>query len=141
MCSGGPEFLEGNVRTDPAMDPLGCLGDLGAPRPAPLCVAPWLPACLLLRMHLVHQGADLPCAPLEARLLHVHALACNAGWYCVRAMLWAYQWEPPTAVRAHTGAAFSERGVPLHMGATLVWPGRRLGHFECGACAGASAEV
>jgi hypothetical protein len=57
--------------------------------------------------------------------------AC-AGWYCVRAILWAYDWELPTAVAAHPGAAFNAEGVPMHVGATLLFPGGRRGSFECG---------
>lgn len=33
---------------------------------------------------------------------------------------------------AHAGAVLSEDGIPLHLGATLVFPGGRRGHFECG---------
>jgi hypothetical protein len=28
---------------------------------------------------------------------------CDVGWYCVRAILWAFNYEVPTAVFAHGG--------------------------------------
>ncbi|EFN51255.1 hypothetical protein CHLNCDRAFT_141286 [Chlorella variabilis] len=56
----------------------------------------------------------------------------DLGWYCVRGILWAYGFEAPTSVTAHAGAAFNEEGVPLHIGATLLFSGGRRGHFECG---------
>lgn len=80
--NAGPEFLGGDVRVQRALDPQGCLGDV--------------------------------------------------GWYCVRSMLWAFDWAPPLSVTAHTGAVYNGEGVPMHMGATLLFPGGRRGHFESG---------
>lgn len=84
----------------------------------------------------------------------------DLGWYCIRAILWAYDFQAPLSVTAHAGiagwkmgsgsrdklnykstkccwlfpagAVFNAEGVPLHIGATLVFPGGRRGHFECG---------
>jgi hypothetical protein len=50
----------------------------------------------------------------------------------VRGILWAFDFEAPTAVRAHAGAVFNEEGVPIHVGATLLFSGGRRGQFECG---------
>lgn len=52
--------------------------------------------------------------------------------YSVRAILWAFGFEVPTEVRAHAGSVFNEEGVPIHVGATLVFPGGKRGRFECG---------
>ena len=65
-----------------------------------------------------------PCPPA--------CLTVIAGWYCVRAILWAYDFTLPASVTAHAGATFTADGVPMHVGATLLFPGGRRGHFECG---------
>lgn len=46
--------------------------------------------------------------------------------------LWAYGYQAPTSVTAHAGAAFNAAGVPLHIGATLLFPCGGRAHFECG---------
>ncbi|KAL6785471.1 hypothetical protein ACKKBF_B00385 [Auxenochlorella protothecoides x Auxenochlorella symbiontica] len=53
----------------------------------------------------------------------------DVGWYCVRAILWAYDFTPPTHVAAHHGALFNEAGVPLNIAATLLFPGGRKARF------------
>ncbi|GAB4819461.1 hypothetical protein N2152v2_006507 [Parachlorella kessleri] len=61
------------------------------------------------------------------------ALGCfDVGWYCVRAILWAFQFEVPVAVFAHGGATFNDEGVPMHIGGTLLYSDGRRGNFECG---------
>lgn len=56
----------------------------------------------------------------------------DLGWYCVRASLWAFGYQQPTSVAAHAGAVFNAAGVPLHVGATLLFPCGGRAHFECG---------
>lgn len=56
----------------------------------------------------------------------------DVGWYCVRAMLWAYDWAPPLSVTAHPGAVYNDAGVPMHMAATVLFPGGRRGTLQCG---------
>lgn len=56
----------------------------------------------------------------------------DVGWYCVRSILWAFEFEAPLSVTAHPGAVFTPDGIPLHIGAELLFPGGRRGHFECG---------
>jgi predicted dehydrogenase len=58
--------------------------------------------------------------------------AGDLGWYCVRAILWAFNYEKPTSVTAHQGAVFSEKGVPIHIGGTVLFSGGKRGNFECG---------
>ena len=43
--------------------------------------------------------------------------------------LWAYGYQAPTSVTAHAGAAFNAAGVPLHVGATLLFPCGGRAHF------------
>jgi predicted dehydrogenase len=52
-------------------------------------------------------------------------------WYCARAALWAFDYESPTAVAAHPGAAFTADGVPTRLGATLLFAGGRCATLEC----------
>ncbi|GAX76102.1 hypothetical protein CEUSTIGMA_g3545.t1 [Chlamydomonas eustigma] len=57
----------------------------------------------------------------------------DLGWYSVRAALWAFDYELPEYVTVHPGAVFNEEGVPMYLGATLIWPGepRRRAILTC----------
>lgn len=74
-------FLEGNIRTQPALDGLGCLGDL--------------------------------------------------GWYCVRAMLWATGYKPPTRVVGSPLHKVNARGVLTSCSGSLEFPGGVFASFDC----------
>jgi predicted dehydrogenase len=56
----------------------------------------------------------------------------DLGWYCVRASLFSYEFEPPISVQAHPGSILNDEGVVLAAGATLIWPGGRKATFSCG---------
>lgn len=56
----------------------------------------------------------------------------DVGWYCIRAILWAFNYEEPEAIVAAPGSEHNSEGVPLHMGATLLFSGGRRAHFDCG---------
>ena len=110
--------MKSNVRVKADLDPLGALGDLGvqqAGRSAGQAQA-----------HARRRGQQ------AERVLTLPSAHPHLGWYCVRAILWAFTYEAPISVTAHAGAVFNESGVPLHIGATLLFPGGRRGHFECG---------
>ena len=77
----GAALPEGDVRTQPDLDGLGCLGDI--------------------------------------------------GWYCIRAALRVFGWEPPVRVLGHAGAARFENGVLRQCGATLEFSGGRIATVEC----------
>lgn len=53
----------------------------------------------------------------------------DLGWYCVRGILWAFDFEDPVAVQAHAGPTYNAEGVPVAMGATLVFTDGRRGVF------------
>ena len=55
----------------------------------------------------------------------------DLGWYCIRAILWAFDFEAPIEVAAHPGAVFNAEGVPTAIGGTLVFSGGRRGTFTC----------
>lgn len=76
-----------------------------------------------------------PAVPFQLPMPSINApLALSAGWYCVRAILWAFQFNAPLSVAAHAGAEFSSAGVPISIGATLLFSDGRRGHFQCGGC-------
>ncbi len=77
----GASLPAGDVRTQPDLDGLGCLGDI--------------------------------------------------GWYCVRAALRVFAWEPPERVLGHAGALRFENGVLRQCGATLEFSGGRIAVVEC----------
>lgn len=49
----------------------------------------------------------------------------------MRGILWAFEFEAPIAVAAHPGGIFTAEGVPIALGATLIFPGDRRGIFTC----------
>lgn len=62
------------------------------------------------------------------------ALGClgDLGWYCARAVLWAFEYQAPASVTANPGVVWNEEGVPMHMGATLLYADGRRGVFDTG---------
>lgn len=59
----------------------------------------------------------------------------DLGWYCIRFMLWAMNWEMPTTVTgrylATSGRPDSPGGVPTECSAELLFPGGVSGGFYC----------
>ncbi|XP_057845537.2 uncharacterized oxidoreductase At4g09670 [Cryptomeria japonica] len=55
----------------------------------------------------------------------------DAGWYCIRAILWANDYEMPRSVIAHPGPVLNEGGVITSCGATLSWKDGRVATFHC----------
>ena len=51
--------------------------------------------------------------------------------YCVRGILWAFNYEPPIAVAAHPGGTFTSEGVPITLSASLLFSKGRRGIFTC----------
>eukprot|EP00850_Spirogloea_muscicola_P013191 SM000088S23732 [mRNA] locus=s88:346692:347961:- [translate_table: standard] len=76
------EFLATNIRCQPGLDRLGCLGDI--------------------------------------------------GWFCIRAALWAFDFDMPHRVAAHPDPKLNTAGVVMSCGATLTWPDGRVAVFDCG---------
>mmetsp|Transcript_53065 Transcript_53065/g.98172 ORF Transcript_53065/g.98172 Transcript_53065/m.98172 type:complete len:493 (+) Transcript_53065:51-1529(+) len=54
----------------------------------------------------------------------------DLGWYCMRVILWAYDFAQPEAVSCHFIDETSE-GVPTRVTATLKFPNARIATFEC----------
>lgn len=55
----------------------------------------------------------------------------DQGWYPIRAMLWATDYELPKTVTALREPELSEAGVILSCGASLCWEDRRTATFYC----------
>lgn len=53
----------------------------------------------------------------------------DIGWYCVRGILWSFDYEMPSSITAHPGASHTPQGVLLSCGATLLWPDGRTATF------------
>ncbi|KAJ8760659.1 hypothetical protein K2173_015326 [Erythroxylum novogranatense] len=55
----------------------------------------------------------------------------DVGWYCIRAILWAVDYELPKTVVALRGPVLNEAGVILSCGASLHWEDGKLASFHC----------
>jgi len=55
----------------------------------------------------------------------------DAGWYCIRAILWSKNYNLPKTVTAHPNPEFNEQGVIMSCGATLCFNDGTLGTFHC----------
>nr|GMC50575.1 uncharacterized oxidoreductase At4g09670-like [Ipomoea batatas] len=55
----------------------------------------------------------------------------DAGWYCIRAILWAVDYELPESVTAVRDPEVNEAGVILSCGASMKWQDGRVATFYC----------
>lgn len=55
----------------------------------------------------------------------------DVGWYSIRAILWAVDYELPKSVLAFPGTAFNENGVIISCGSSLHWEDGRSATFHC----------
>ncbi|KAJ4967414.1 hypothetical protein NE237_019263 [Protea cynaroides] len=55
----------------------------------------------------------------------------DAGWYCVGAILWAFDYELPKTVTAFCGPVLNEGGVILECGSYLQWEEGKTATFHC----------
>ena len=55
----------------------------------------------------------------------------DAGWYCIRSILWAVDYELPKTVIALHGAVLNDAGVILSCGASLHWDDGKVATFHC----------
>ncbi|KAH9295378.1 hypothetical protein KI387_038966, partial [Taxus chinensis] len=63
--------------------------------------------------------------------LDAHGALGDVGWYCIRAILWANDYEMPRSVTAHPGPILNEAGVITACGATFSWQDGRVATFHC----------
>lgn len=55
----------------------------------------------------------------------------DVGWYCIRSILWAVDYELPETVIAHRHPVKNQAGVVLACGATLHWEDGKTATFSC----------
>ncbi|KAJ4964531.1 hypothetical protein NE237_016380 [Protea cynaroides] len=55
----------------------------------------------------------------------------DVGWYCIRAILWAFDYELPKTVTAFRGPVLNEEGVILECGSYLQWEEGKTATFHC----------
>ncbi|MED6159190.1 hypothetical protein PIB30_039967 [Stylosanthes scabra] len=55
----------------------------------------------------------------------------DTGWYCIRAILWAMNYQLPKSVLAFPGAILNEEGVIISCGSSLHWEDGRSATFHC----------
>lgn len=55
----------------------------------------------------------------------------DTGWYCIRAILWAVDYELPKSVLAFPGAILNQEGVIISCGSSMHWEDGRSATFHC----------
>eukprot|EP01018_Ginkgo_biloba_P037834 Gb_11250 [translate_table: standard] len=55
----------------------------------------------------------------------------DLGWYCIRAILWANDYQLPQSVTALPGAVFNEAGVIMACGCHFFWKDGRVSTYHC----------
>ncbi|WOL09413.1 hypothetical protein Cni_G18166 [Canna indica] len=55
----------------------------------------------------------------------------DMGWYCIRSILWAADYELPKKAIALHGAVKNEAGVILSCGSSLLWEDGKVATFHC----------
>ncbi|PKA49095.1 putative oxidoreductase [Apostasia shenzhenica] len=65
----------------------------------------------------------------------------DAGWYCIRATLWANDYELPKTAIAFPHSVKNEAGVVISSGASLHWEDGRIATFHCSFLAHLTMEL
>ncbi|XP_059279888.1 uncharacterized oxidoreductase At4g09670-like [Lycium ferocissimum] len=65
----------------------------------------------------------------------------DAGWYSIRAILWATDYELPKTVTALRDPELNEAGVILSCGASLSWKDGRVATFHCSFLTNMSMDI
>ncbi|XP_059656566.1 uncharacterized oxidoreductase At4g09670-like [Cornus florida] len=73
--------------------------------------------------------------------LDAHGALGDAGWYCIRASLWAADYDLPKTLTALREPDFNEAGVILSCGASLRWEDGRVATFYCSFLTNLSMDI
>ncbi|KAL1319619.1 hypothetical protein HN51_071861 [Arachis hypogaea] len=65
----------------------------------------------------------------------------DEGWYCVRAILWAANYELPKTVIASRNPVFNKAGVIMACGASLHWEDGKVATFYCSFMANLAMDI
>ncbi|KAK6116106.1 hypothetical protein DH2020_008375 [Rehmannia glutinosa] len=65
----------------------------------------------------------------------------DVGWYCIRSILWAADFELPKSVLALRGAVLNSAGVILACSASMQWEDGKTATFHCSFLANLTMDV
>ena len=65
----------------------------------------------------------------------------DSGWYCIRAILWAANYELPKFVTALRNPTKNDAGVLLSCGASLQWEDGKVATFHCSFLANLTMDI
>ncbi|KAJ4844471.1 hypothetical protein Tsubulata_006061 [Turnera subulata] len=65
----------------------------------------------------------------------------DQGWYCIRSILWAADYELPDTVVALPGPVLNEAGVIISCGASLHWDDGKVATFHCSFLAHLAMDI
>nr|ACJ84473.1 unknown [Medicago truncatula] len=65
----------------------------------------------------------------------------DTGWYCIRAILWAANYELPKTAKALHKPKYNEAGVLLSCEASLTWEDNKVATFFCSFLADMSMDI
>lgn len=65
----------------------------------------------------------------------------DAGWYCIRAILWATNYELPKIAKALRKPTYNEAGVILSCEASLLWDDDKIATFYCSFLSDMSMDI
>lgn len=65
----------------------------------------------------------------------------DAGWYCIRSILWAADFVLPKSVLALHGTVFNSSGVIIACGASLQWEDGKTATFHCSFLANLTMDL
>ncbi|KAF5735377.1 Oxidoreductase family protein [Tripterygium wilfordii] len=73
--------------------------------------------------------------------LDAHGALGDAGWYGIRAILWAADYEMPKAVTALREPVLNDAGVILSCGASLCWEDGKVATFYCSFLSNLTTDI
>ncbi|KAL2489311.1 putative oxidoreductase [Forsythia ovata] len=73
--------------------------------------------------------------------LDAHGALGDTGWYCIRSILWASNFELPKTVLALRSPVFNKAGVILACSASLYWEDGKVATFHCSFLANLTMDV
>ncbi|XP_042495682.1 uncharacterized oxidoreductase At4g09670-like isoform X2 [Macadamia integrifolia] len=65
----------------------------------------------------------------------------DAGWYCIRSILWACDYELPKTLVALHGSVLNEAGVILDCGSSLQWEDGKTATFHCSYLSNLTTDI
>ncbi|ONK58484.1 uncharacterized protein A4U43_C09F13520 [Asparagus officinalis] len=73
--------------------------------------------------------------------LDAHGALGDAGWYCIRAILWATDYQLPNRAIALRNPILNTAGVILACGSSLIWDDGKVATFHCSFLSHLTMEI